>query len=207
MMRTHVIFLLGILLLAFPVPQHATVMAPMYMDDLTGASQTVVYGAVIAKRVEWDSAHRMIYTIYSVQPLRYLKGGLGGSFELREPGGEIGDEGMSIASVPKFQVGQEAILFVWTDPAGQHQVTAFEQGTVAVAADPASGAKVAARSIPLGTAAAGQTAHTLVDSVGSVEASALRQNSQVTFSERSLNLLMNQIRISVARTQPALPNE
>ena len=207
MMRTHVIFLLGIFLLAFPVPQHATVMAPMYTDDLTGASQTVVYGAVTAKRVEWDSAHRMIYTIYSVRPYQYLKGGLGGSFELHEPGGEIGDEGMYIASVPKFQVGEEAILFVWTNPAGQHQVTAFEQGTVAVVADPANGAMVAARSIPLGTAAAGQTAQTLVDSVDQVQAAARRQNSPVTFSERSLNLLMNQIRISVARTQPALAGE
>lgn len=172
-------------MLALPLPQQATVMQPMYLDDLTGASQTVVYGRVLASRVEWDAAHRWLYTIYTIQPQQYLKGGLGATFELREPGGELGGEGMRVESAPHFQVGQEALLFVWTSPDGSHQVTAFEQGAVAVVTDLITGAKVAARPIPLGRAAQKATASR-------------------SLSELSLDALFHQVRSSVARTaQPA----
>src|SRR5689334_1154812 len=92
----------------------STVMSPMFMDDLTESSQTVVHGSISAKRAEWSSDHRMINTVYTVEPQEYLKGALGTSFEIREPGGELDGEGFYVASVPQFEVGQETLLFVWT---------------------------------------------------------------------------------------------
>lgn len=177
---------------------HATVMSPMFMDDLTGSSQTVVYGTITAKRAEWGADRRMIFTVYTIQPQQYLKGSLGEAFELREPGGELDGEGFYVASVPQFEVGQEAVMFVWTDPAGSHQVTAFDQGSVGVVSG-AGGVKQVSRQIPLGSARTAQTSNALVDSA----ADAARVVPTVALSESSLSGLLHQIRVSVARTQPA----
>ena len=165
----------------------ATTLVPMYLDDLTAASQTVVYGTVTAARTEWDSGHTVIYTIYTVQSSEYFKGNLGPSFELRLPGGERDGLVLSVAGVPRFQPGQEAVLFVWTGPDGNHQVTGFEQGAVTVNRDP-SGGRVATRGIALGSAQAQQI---------SVSAT-----PPAKLTSRSLPELFDQIRASVARSRP-----
>ena len=175
----------------------ATVMSPMFMDDLTESSQTVVHGSIAAKRAEWAPDHHMIYTVYTVEPRRYLKGSLGASFEIREPGGELDGEGFYVASVPQFEIGEEAILFLWTDATGGHQVTAFDQGAVPVA-DTKEGKK-AVRPIPLGSAHTEQRSSALVGSAAEVVA--LQPN--VALSEQSLSGLLDQIRVSVALTRRA----
>jgi len=170
------------LLLLIPAAMRATTLLPMYMDDLTAASQTVAYGTVIASRVEWDQGRNWIYTIYTIQPAQYLKGQLGTAFELREPGGELDGIAMVVAGVPHFEVGQEAALFVWTDPTGHHQVSGFEQGAVPIETDAATGSKTARRAMALGSApAAGAVA------------------SDPSASYRLLPQLLDQIRASVAK--------
>jgi len=176
----------------------STVMLPMFMDDLTQSSQTVVYGSIAGKRAEWTADHRMINTVYTVDPQEYVKGTLGASFEISEPGGELDGEGFYVASAPQFEVGQEAVLFVWTDQRGHHQVTALDQGAVKLEKD-AKGVKTATRKIPLGSA---RVAHRNAALVSSASEAAVSQDN-IVFSEQSLGGLLNQIRISVARTQPA----
>jgi hypothetical protein len=172
-----------LLVLSFPLRLPATTLLPLYLDDLTSQSQTVVYGQVMASRVEWDAAHRWIFTIYTIQPSQYLKGNLGTAFELGEPGGERDGLLMVIAGAPHFEVGQQAILFVWTDTQGHHQVTSLAQGAVAVQTDPATGMKIASRSIPLGSARTGAAVVTGQPS-----------------SSRALPQLLDQIRVSVAKS-------
>jgi len=180
------------------VTLRSTVMVPLFMDDLAESSQTVVHGSISAKRAEWAPDHRMINTVYTVEPQEYLKGTLGASFEIREPGGELDGEGLYVASVPQFEVGQETLLFVWTDQAGSHQVTGFDQGAVQVVKD-GKGQKTAVRRIPLGSARVGQSNAALVS--GAREAASSLPN--VTFSEENLGGLLNQVRQSIARTRPA----
>ena len=179
---------LAVLLLALLLPARtsATTLLAMYLDDLTSQSQTVAYGTVVASRVEWDAAHRWIFTIYTVQPSQYLKGHLGASFELREPGGERDGIGMMVPSVPHFDVGAEAVFFVWTDPKGFHQVSGFEQGAVSILTDPATGARTASRMIPLGSA----------------RTSASASSSSAASTSRALPQLLDQIRVSVASSRP-----
>ena len=168
---------------ALPLSGRATTMLPMYMDDLTAASQTVVVGKVIASRTAWDEGHHMIYTTYTVAPSQYLKGQLGATFELREPGGAVDGMEMIIADAPAFQTGQDALLFVWTDPHGNHQVAAFSQGAVSIQTDAATGAQRASRAIPLGSA---------------------RENGGLSIASASpgppLPQLLDQIRASITKT-------
>jgi len=176
-----------LLLLLIPARTPATTLLAMYLDDLTAQSQTVAYGKVVASRVEWDAAHRWIFTIYTIQPAQYLKGNLGSSFELREPGGERDGIGMNVAGAPHFEVGQEAVLFVWTDPKGLHQVTGFEQGALLIQTDAATGSQTASRSIALGSA---------------------RATAAVpTASSRTLPQLLDQVRVSVAKTRQGRSGE
>ncbi|MBI2820150.1 MAG: hypothetical protein HYX73_09245 [Acidobacteria bacterium] len=172
-----------LLLLVFPAVAAATTLLAMYLDDLTSESQTVAYGRVVGARTEWDTAHNWIFTVYTIQPTQYLKGNLGTSFELREPGGERDGIGMIVAGVPQFQVGQESVLFVWTDPKGFHQVIGFEQGAVLIATDSATGTKTATRSIALGSARAAAVVSAGHPSTG-----------------RVLPQLLDQIRLSVAKS-------
>ncbi|MBI4465599.1 MAG: hypothetical protein HY647_12920 [Acidobacteria bacterium] len=130
----------------------ATALLPMHLDDLTAESPVIAYGKVLASRTEWNNAHTLIYTVYTVQATEYLKGDLGPSFELQEPGGERDGLSMSVAGVPQFRVGQEAVLFLWTDPQGLHQVTGFEQGNLTIQSEPQTGMKMVSRVIPLGSA-------------------------------------------------------
>ena len=172
--------------MALALAARATVMEPMSLDDLTASSQTVVYGKVLAARAEWDEGHRMIYTIYTVGASEYLKGQLEATFELREPGGEVDGMEMMIESVPAFRPGQEALLFVWTDPRGRHQVSAFEQGAVSIETD-AAGNRRASRAIPLGsaresaaTASSAAASQLLPQLFGQVRASIARTGAQTS---------------------------
>ncbi len=129
----------------------ATTLTRLDLDDLTAESSAVVYGKIVASRVEWNRNRTLIYTVYTVLAQEYWKSALGPVFELHEPGGELDGLGMSIAGVPTFTVGQEAVLFVWTDKHGLHQVTGFEQGSFPVRADPQTGTKVIDRAVRLGS--------------------------------------------------------
>ncbi|MCZ6491276.1 MAG: hypothetical protein O7A06_12195 [Acidobacteria bacterium] len=178
------------LLLVLAPSALGTVLLRMDLDDLTAESHAVVYGRIVASRVEWNESRTLIYTVYTVQPLEYLKGNLGPSFELHEPGGELDGLGMQIASVPVFSVGEEAVLFVWTDARGQHQVIGFEQGVLTVQTDLATALKMVNRRIRLGSA---RTA-----------ASAARPAAGTS---RFLPQLFHQIRSSAARTRKTVATQ
>ena len=165
----------------------ATTLLPMNLDDLTAESPAIAYGKIVASRTEWNNAHTLIYTVYTVQVVEYLKGDLGPSFELQEPGGELDGLSMSVAGVPQFTVGQEALLFLWTDPQGLHQVTGFEQGNLTVQSDPQTGMKMVHRVVRLGPA----------KSAGSVGPA----------TSRFLPQLFHQIRSSAAKARKPAANQ
>lgn len=177
------------LLCIWAVGAAATTLVPMDLDDLTVESSSVVYGKIVASRTEWDSRHTWIFTVYTVQPIEYLKGNLGTAFELSELGGELDGLSMSVPAVPSFTVGQEAVLFVWTSPQGQHQVTGFEQGALTVQRDPRTGVKTTERAIRLGSAS------TVPSTLAAPSAS------------RSLPQLFDQIRSSVAKARNRQPKQ
>ena len=168
---------------AFLPRAEATTLTRLDLDDLTFESSAVVYGKIVASRVEWNQSKTMIFTIYTVLADQYLKSALGPVFELHEPGGELDGLRMSVAGVPAFSVGEEAVLFVWTDKHGQHQVTGFERGSFPVRTDPQTGAKVVSRVVRLG--------------------SVRTPSASVSPSSRSLSLFFNQVRAAKARADAA----
>ena len=163
---------------------HAAVLQIMSLDQMSDQSSAVLYGKIVASRMEWNSRHTSIVTIYTVKASRYLKGGLGDTFELTELGGQVGNLVMNADGVPKFAAGEEIVLFVWTDGTYHlNQAIGFEQGVFRVRTDAASGLKYVNRNVPL--APAGQL-------VNSERATGFQQS-------RELNSFLAQVGASVSR--------
>ena len=166
------------------VCSHAAVLKILSLDQMTDQSSAVVHGQIVASRMEWDSTHTSIVTVYTVKASRYLKGGLGDSFELTELGGQVGNLVMNAPGTPHFATGEEVVLFVWTDSIYHlHQAIGFEQGVFRVRTDAASGLKYVNRNVPL--VPAGQI-------VSSERATGYQQS-------RELNSFLGQVSASVSR--------
>src|SRR2546425_13055146 len=62
------------------------------LDEMTANSTAIVQGRIVSTRSDWsDSQNNSIVTIYTIQAGRYLKGNLGVTFEIAEPGGRMGN--------------------------------------------------------------------------------------------------------------------
>lgn len=128
---------------------HAAVLRILSLDQMSDQSSAVVHGTVTASRMEWNSTHTSIVTIYTVKANRYLKGGFGDTFEITQMGGKVGNLVLNVPGVPTFQTGEEVVLFVWTDDVYHlNQAIGFEQGVFRVRTDPASGMKYVNRNLP-----------------------------------------------------------
>lgn len=143
----HTLKALALLAAAAMVCPAAT-LKMLSLDQMADESQTIVHGRVVDSRAEWNSTHTSIVTVYTVKAERYLKGALGATFELTELGGQVGNLAMQAPGAPHFRVGEEAVLFVWTDSAySRHQAIGFEQGVFRVRTE-ASGMKSVNRYVP-----------------------------------------------------------
>jgi len=121
------------------------------LDEMTQASSAVVQGRIVSSRSDWlDGKGSLIVTYYTVQADSYLKGNLGRTFQLTEPGGNVGIINGSVPGAPSFQVGEQVVLFIETGGTRNlHQAIGFEQGVFRVQRDARSGALTVNHSQPL----------------------------------------------------------
>ena len=167
----------------------ATLQKTLDLDQLVDESSAIVHARIVASRVDWNSSHTSIVTLYTVEAGRYLKGSLGSSFELVELGGQIGNLAMSVAGAPHFPAGEEVVLFLWTDGIyGRHQAIGFEQGVFRVRKDPASGLKLLNHSAPIRGA-------------GEVSAAGMTPGRRA--ASRELNQFLSEVSDAVARVAAA----
>ena len=73
-----------------------------------------------------------IYTQTRFQVLERWKGPEGAEVDVSQPGGRVGQISQSYSGVPRFQAGQELVLFLWTGPSGRTQVIGLSQGVFEV---------------------------------------------------------------------------
>jgi hypothetical protein len=172
---------------------YAATVKILTLDEMTGASSVVVQGRILASRSDWiNGKSSLIVTYYTVQADSYLKGDLGRTFELTEPGGNVGIVSASVPGAPTFQVGEQVVLFVQTNGSRNiHQAIGFEQGVFRVRRDPASGALAVNHSQPL--AKGGQI-------VASDENPSLETGSRTA---RDLKQFLSQVGDSVRRSAMA----
>lgn len=118
------------------------VLIHLTFDEMTEQSSAIVLGRCIAVQSAWNAGHSDIVTHNVFEARQYYKGNLGPRVTLTELGGKVGEWVAEYSGIPRFQVGEEAVLFVWTDPQGQHQVIGLTQGKFRVGRDGRTGGVV-----------------------------------------------------------------
>jgi hypothetical protein len=108
-------------------------------QDLTNESTAVLYGKCSKIRSEWNENKSIIYTYITIIPEEYIKGNLGPEAVIAVPGGRVDDIIYEVSEMPVFTEGEEAVVFIWTNPAGKNLVTGGFQGKMKIEKDSKTG--------------------------------------------------------------------
>ena len=118
-------------LLCFAAAQ-ATLVPRLSLEQLAAGSELVVHGTVVRRWAAWGPSGQFIWTHHEVRLADVLKGRPALSVVVSEPGGEIGNIGMAVAGAPRYQVGQEVVLFLERTPIGYLRGSGWGQGNFSV---------------------------------------------------------------------------
>jgi len=92
----------------------ATTVIPPTFEQLVDQAQVIFHGSVTNVTSQWvgEGAERHIVSYITFKVKDALKGAPGQSYSMRTFGGTVDGETMTIADGPKFEVGDDDILFV-----------------------------------------------------------------------------------------------
>ena len=125
---------LAAVLSLLPLSAEATLAEAKSFDDKVENASAIFLGRLVSKESRWDNAHRWILTYNRFQIDKSLKGLPAREMTLVTPGGTVGNMTQDAVGIPKFDVGDEHVLFVRNTQAGP-TVLYFEQGAYQVVAD------------------------------------------------------------------------
>jgi hypothetical protein len=98
-------------------------------DEKVENAATIVLGTCVRTSAHWDGAHRWIVTDSTFRVEKVLKGSTGVTeLTIVTPGGSVGGLHQETIGVPRFQPGDERVLFVKMTRSGP-TVLYFDQGT------------------------------------------------------------------------------
>ena len=108
-------------------PTDATTLMRMSLDDLTISAGAVARVRCVARESHWDRGEIWTFTRFAV--VESWKGSLPSHVTIRLLGGHVGHLTSIVPGVPRFEPGDEAVLFLETTRAGDFSVTGWAQGT------------------------------------------------------------------------------
>jgi hypothetical protein len=111
-----------------------TTFARMSVEQLTAAAPLVARVRCLENTAGWEGGE--IWTVTSFAILEIWKGSATPQITVRLIGGHAGHLISSVAGVPRFQPGEEAILFLMPAREGEFTVTGWMQGTFRIRRDP-----------------------------------------------------------------------
>ncbi len=92
---------------------HALTVETLDFDELLARAEVVVVGTVRETRSGWDAGEHTIYTHADLVDLDVLKGDVPAAvYQLRIPGGVVGDDAQIYPGMPMLVSGQRYVLFV-----------------------------------------------------------------------------------------------
>lgn len=125
--------LLALLLLA--AQARAATLIHMTLEEMAERSSAILRGRCVRVYSQWNPQHTDIYTHSVFRVERYYRGLLGMELEIVEPGGAVDGWESVYPGIPRFAVGEEAVLFLWTGRSGRHQVIGYGQGVFRLTTD------------------------------------------------------------------------
>jgi hypothetical protein len=122
---------------------NATVVMKLSDEDLANQAQTILTGKCTSIKSEWNEERTKIFTYITITPQSFVKyEGKPQTIIIKQPGGEVGDDGMLVDGVPVFEEGEEVLLFLQKDQKGTYRTLGLSQGKFAIITDQGTGRKV-----------------------------------------------------------------
>jgi hypothetical protein len=114
----------------------ADVLIKQTFGDLYAQAEKIVRARVVAVQSNWNADRSFIFTEVTLDVLQQHKGSEPGRLMVRVPGGMVGGYRISADSMPRFQVGDEVLVFLtrWQD--GALKVAGYAQGLSRLAPSP-----------------------------------------------------------------------
>lgn len=122
------------LLLLVPVSASATISRAVAFDEKVENAASIVVGKCVGQQARWNETREWILTYSTFAVEKTLKGQPAQQITIVTPGGTIGNVTQDIIGVPKFQQGEESVVFVRNSQAGP-TVAFLEQGAYRVRKD------------------------------------------------------------------------
>jgi hypothetical protein len=120
------------LLLAPVTP--ATTLARLSLDQMAVAADAVARVRCIKSQSKWENG--AIWTLTTFTVIEFLKGNLPSQVTVRLPGGRVGHMTESVDGTPKFNPGDDAIVFLEQLQPGEFSVTGWVEGTFRISPSP-----------------------------------------------------------------------
>lgn len=124
-------------LLSAAISIQATTLARLSLDQLAAAADAVARVRCTSVEARWENNE--IWTLTSFEIVETMKGALPSRITVRLPGGRVGHLTASVEGTPRFNAGDEVVLFLERSRAGGFSVTAWVEGTFRISRDPRSG--------------------------------------------------------------------
>lgn len=113
---------------------HATTLARLSLDQLASAADNVARVRCTASESRWENG--AIWTVTTFTVMESMKGSLPSQVTVRLPGGRVRHLTATVDGTPKFNPGDDAIVFLEHSPAGGYSVAGWVEGTFRVSRDP-----------------------------------------------------------------------
>ncbi len=149
---------------AAPLDSGGTVLLKLDLEKMSREASMVVQG-----HVAWDysavkNGEGEIYTYTGIEVTRCVAGDCPETVTLKHKGGTVGELTLYISGMPRFEPGQEVLLFLRADPegeAGYHSVLGMAQGHFLIQKSQKTGKKTAVQQL-------GKVGLAQADSTGSI---------------------------------------
>ena len=139
--RLHILSLVGCLLvIACSQAAQATTAVVPRDDEMVVESRAIVTGRVIGLSTAVDANTELVYTYIRLEVNSVLKGSITArEIVLKELGGETRDRGTQIFGMPRFESGQDVLVYLNTWPDGALRVHQGFLGKFNINRDPSTG--------------------------------------------------------------------
>jgi len=133
----HLLLISFLLLLVPFTAVRATTLVRLSLDQLAAGSDAVARVNFSSAESRWENG--TIWTITTVKVVETMKGNLPGEISVRLPGGRVGHVAATVEGTPRFNPGDDAIVFLKSSSAGGFTVAGWVEGTFRISSDPRTG--------------------------------------------------------------------
>ena len=131
----RMVVLAGMWLLYGIAGLQATVLLPADLPELVTAAQAIVVGRVSDVQSGWVEGRRRIETVITVEVVEHLKGRFGSVVNVRVPGGRMGRYRHVVVGAPRFEPGDDVVLFLRANGPSLPFIVGLSQGVFRVVAN------------------------------------------------------------------------